>query len=396
MLIFHNPTELEPLLLTTFGASLKPAAAGQPIGQFGTGLKHAIATILRNGGAVRIDTHRQGEPLALAFAQESRTIRGEPLSLITINGESCSFTINLGKNWKPWMAYRELLSNAMDEGGSVAESPLSVPSGTLTTITVQWPELDLAHQNRANYFLTSKPLAAVSGLEVHPLHPTQPNAIFYRGIMVGEQPNPFRYTYNITSELKLTEDRTIAGWDLEYTLGAKLPTITDTTILRTILTAPESHKEHSLTAYTVIPTDSPFATVAQSLARLDPKCVSRIARTWLKEHNPEALLQQPIQLTAVQTTMLTRAHAFCAALGEPVTASVAVYQDLHGAHGKARPGKIMLSLSAFEMGTKFLSTTLLEEHLHATRGMDDYSRQMQDWLLQKIASLHEELTQQPL
>lgn len=41
MLTFHNPGELDPRLITTFGVSIKEST--NPIGYFGTGLKYALA-----------------------------------------------------------------------------------------------------------------------------------------------------------------------------------------------------------------------------------------------------------------------------------------------------------------------------------------------------------------
>lgn len=56
-IIFHNPGELDIRAVTTFGLSVKKS--DNPIGQFGTGLKYAIAVALRHGCDVEICAGRE-------------------------------------------------------------------------------------------------------------------------------------------------------------------------------------------------------------------------------------------------------------------------------------------------------------------------------------------------
>ena len=69
MIVFQNPGLIDMAAVTTMGVSVKNDGA---IGYFGTGLKFAIATILRNKCALTI--HRGLE--AFAFTSEEITIRG--------------------------------------------------------------------------------------------------------------------------------------------------------------------------------------------------------------------------------------------------------------------------------------------------------------------------------
>src|SRR5690606_21178629 len=107
-----------------------------PIGHFGTGLKIAIASILRMGGAITI--YRGMD--RYEFDTIGVVVRGKGFDLVglSINGAEqteLGFTTELGKNWEPWMVMRELESNCRDEAG---ESVLghSVPMQDMTTIHV--------------------------------------------------------------------------------------------------------------------------------------------------------------------------------------------------------------------------------------------------------------------
>lgn len=53
MILFENDGIVPIAAFTTFGLSAKPGSTN-PIGKFGTGLKNAVAIILRLGGKVRL------------------------------------------------------------------------------------------------------------------------------------------------------------------------------------------------------------------------------------------------------------------------------------------------------------------------------------------------------
>src|SRR5690606_26741321 len=136
-----------------------------PIGYFGTGFKYAIAVILRNGG--RIDLYRGTRHFT--FEAGSKTIRGKDFDVIWLfddggPGEDAQcrqlgFTTELGKNWEPWMAYRELHCNALDEGGRTTQltgDPESFIGENYTTIIVNWDKFDEVYTNRHQYFLEKR------------------------------------------------------------------------------------------------------------------------------------------------------------------------------------------------------------------------------------------------
>ena len=113
---FSNNEELDPISITTFGINAKNNDSA--IGYFGTGLKYAIAIILREGCKIAINSCGN----SYKFSLKEQTIRGKSFSVICMNGNPLGFTTELGKNWELWMAYRELHCNTLDEGGTITDS----------------------------------------------------------------------------------------------------------------------------------------------------------------------------------------------------------------------------------------------------------------------------------
>ena len=389
MLIFQNSGEIDPKLVTTFGVNVKPSSQGNPIGFFGTGLKYAIAVTLRLGGSVTIQSGLK----TYAFSISRRELRGKDFEIITMNRRALAFTTEVGKTWEPWMAYREFFCNAKDEpehqvwlGDSV---PL--PEAGLTRIIVEG--LDFIHGERHKYFLESTSLHRVPGLEVHP---TASDTIYYHGIAVSKLQHPSLFTYNLTNQQRLTEDRMLSSqWDFIWHVKAMICELTDKSLLETLLSAPESTLEGELNYTDSRPTEE-FLEVALALrarkAHVNPTALAaaRIAR-------PEHFVPAVAKLGPVQRAQLARAVEFLGELGFTVTQEIRVVESLgKGVLGQALGQLILLSFLAFEKGTKCVAGTILEEHIHIQHNVFDCSRDMQDLLLDKMMSLGEMLLGEPL
>lgn len=204
MLIFKNPGLIPEAAITTMGVNAK--LIDNPIGQFGTGLKYAIAIILRGGGKINIYRGKK----ALEFGIKAQTIRDKDFKIVTMNGKPLGFTDQVGLNWKPWMAYRELFSNCRDEGGSIQQIVYSgeeLGKAKETWIVVEWPELEKIHDNRHQIVLPTEALYTLKGVEVHP--GVDGEHIYYKKIRVLDLTPKSRFTYSLIDEWLLTEDRTL-------------------------------------------------------------------------------------------------------------------------------------------------------------------------------------------
>jgi hypothetical protein len=210
MIVFENSGEIDLTAVTTFGVSVKEGA--NPIGFFGTGLKYAIAVLLRTNCKISVWS---GEDEYI-FGIERVEVRNRPFDFVTMRtGDAVStrlgFTTELGKTWEPWMAYRELYCNTRDEGGEVyachAASSASDPRPGLTQIRVEGDAIEAVHAAAAQYFLEGEPDAVCGNVQIF----RRPSPVlFYRGIRVLKLPRPSLFTYNLLDRVELTEDRTMS------------------------------------------------------------------------------------------------------------------------------------------------------------------------------------------
>lgn len=218
MLIFSTPTSADIDDLLTFGLSAKePPAGTSPFGQFGTGLKYAIAGVLRLGGNITIEIDES----AYVFQTQLRESRGKEFFQISYKTgryartfdpilTPTSFTTALGSHWTPEMLYRELWANTQDEGGVILDPETDsnpAPQGSGTRICISCPEIEAIHADPSGILLSRTEPAIYSSptLEVFPSYSSK---IFANGIAVC---NADSCTYNIISRaLPLTEDRTVA------------------------------------------------------------------------------------------------------------------------------------------------------------------------------------------
>ncbi|WP_217468779.1 hypothetical protein, partial [Staphylococcus aureus] len=116
MIIFRNKGVIDPKSITTFGVSSKENPGA--IGFFGTGLKYAIAILLREGCDITIHAGKR----KLEFGIKRDRVRVDDFNVVTMNNRRLGFTTEVGKTWEVWQAFRELYCNTMDERGEVFEA----------------------------------------------------------------------------------------------------------------------------------------------------------------------------------------------------------------------------------------------------------------------------------
>jgi hypothetical protein len=398
-LIFSNPGELDLRLVQLMGATVKEARS--PIGRFGTGLKYAIAGTLRLGGTMTIwSGHTKAE-----FFSVPEVIRGKEFRTVnmTYNGirERLSFTLDLGSHWEPWMIYRELWSNAKDEGGHVSATPSAPLQGAAghTHIIVRCPELLRIHLSSEEYILPFDPKDTLTpDLEIRN-KPSQYG--YYQNIRVCELPEPADYTYNVLGKLTLTEDRTCDPWVFNHAVVSALMQSNDETLLREIIKPTKDTFEHSLRwdLSWRIPSKA-MTNAAAKVRRESPALLSDRLWTRVKDLLPPEV--PPFLVPSkLEYATISRATLFLSSRGFTVASPVRVLETIGHQWVKAMVGskakdEIWLTRDTLAKGTKFVAATLLEEHLHITHGLRDQSRELQDWLLTKVIDLMEELGGEPI
>lgn len=103
--------------LTLIGSSTKRDQTDK-IGMFGSGWKYALSWLLRNDCHPIIYSGNNKIEIDSAV----RLHRDNPVQVITVNGVETSLTTQMGPKWTGWMALREVISNAIDEGGNTLNS----------------------------------------------------------------------------------------------------------------------------------------------------------------------------------------------------------------------------------------------------------------------------------
>lgn len=390
-LYFQNAGEFDPRAMLTMGVSAKEKDTA--VGFFGTGFKYAIAIVLRLGGSIRIDTCGK----EYEFTVEPTEIRGKTFDIVKMNGQEAGFTTHLGTNWEPWMAYRELYCNAADEYGAV--QTVCQP-GFDTTIHVRCKELYDAFQNHDEYFINTRHREFIGGNHKVEMYRGTSNRIYYRGIAIGQLSAPSMYTYNVLSKVTLTEDRTLKS---EY--DARNPVddficdeLEDEVALHRLLRADTANDwwEDDV----IWPTSCASATflrVAQELVDQGIGVIEKV-RMKLKEINDEKDDYPTFELNTIQRQQLQKAISFLRNIGhDPTNFEIKTVTGMPtGVMGRAIDGVIYISDLAFNMGTKQVTSTLLEEYVHNKYGHNDFDRGMQNWLFDQILSFGEQLTGQPL
>jgi hypothetical protein len=251
VIIFHNPGLMPIDAIRLMGASVKTPGA---FGRFGTGFKYALATILRGGGTVRIwlGDHELGYH-ELGFTTRKVQLKDQVFEEVMLNNETSmlealGFTTQLGKDWEPWMALRELACNARDEGGDfkVIEAATVPPCFSAedgeTVIVVDWPELDQAAKDgELHVFAEGELLHEEDGVRVL----AGPSSyLYHRGVRVWKLPKPAVFTYDITAPVDLTEDRGVKyAFCVVANVRNMMLTTSDRTLIAAVVTAGKDHWE---------------------------------------------------------------------------------------------------------------------------------------------------------
>ena len=391
LVIFENAGEIDERLISSFGVNVKETDS--PIGYFGTGMKYALAILMRENISVEIAI---GEKL-LKVGTTNQSIRGRSFSFITLDGETLNFTTELGKNWKLWMAYRELYTNCMDESGQVYTSESTYPERGTTKIIVDGAAFSKLHQNRGEYFLEGTPLFHNEEVQIHDGENT---AIFFRNIRVFDLPRDSKslFSYNLQTA-DLTEDRTLKStWSAFRNITSAWAVCTNEDLIEKAITADKDTLENVLDYdYVYEKPSKEFLAAARRVARSSHTDINPTVLSFVKKHSVPTL-PEAVELDPLQEEMLARALRFWGKAGFDISSwQIRPVKSLgDGTIGMAKDGVIFISLEAFEPGVKQLAITLFEEFVHLEFKVFDCTRGMQEKLLHIIAKLIEKNTGEPL
>lgn len=381
---FRTEGLIDPRCITTLGVSVKEK--DNPIGYFGTGMKYAIAIILRNGG--KISVWRGMEEIR--FSVKKVQIRNETAEIVCMGDTELGFTTQLGKNWEVWQAFRELYCNTLDESGEILQGDREREDG-YTTIVVQMESFAQCLRDVHLYILQP---ALIHARPTAEFHRGPSNSIFYRSIRVMQRysDKPGKYTINVLQNLELTEDRTV-----KYSSHALMAIAegvlksTDHSFIEAYLTVGPNFAEHEfdLDWGHITPSDT-FLAVARRVASDTSRPINRSCIEVLARHKEKPELIEA-ELLPNEDVAMQRAIEFCKALKYTVDEfPIRIMESLgEGILGCAdvETRQIHIAKRALQMGDLTLAATLIEEWAHIKHGHKDCDRGMQNWLFEQVTRL---------
>lgn len=399
MIIFENAGEIDVRSISTFGVSVKEG--DNPIGFFGTGLKYAIAVLLRTGHKVKIQSGRT----VVRFGLATEVVRGQAFEFVTMATDggtpaSIGFTTQLGKQWELWMAYREIACNCKDEGGRGFHATTVPPAEAGTTrIVVVGDAFEGVFDQAHLYILADKPAMTFGMLEVRNRRGSD---LFYRGVRVMQLNKPGLYTYNLQSQITLTEDRTVKNsWEVSSRIAKGVLQSTDRRFIADVITADSEFFESQLDfhGWGMTPSDEFIQAVGNTISDRRLKVNESAMKVW-KDATRQEFTPREITLTKVQLISLQRALDFCERIGFSIRGAypIKVVETLgSGGLGLAENNTIYIAERVFHLGgSKQLASTLIEEYVHLRHGYEDMTRELQSFLFEKLVSIGEELAGEPL
>lgn len=390
-IVFENKGEIDPLLMTTFGVNVKET--DNPIGFFGTGLKYGLAILAREGCGVVVQAGEQ----SYTFGKKSVELRGKGFEFVTMNGDALGFTTELGKKWDLWMAYREVYCNTQDEGGKVYEAEeIPTPTAGVTRVIVSGERFVQVARDHDRYFLVTEP--HIKGERIN-IHQGQSAGAYFRTVMVGKlSAKPTIYTYNCIAGLDLTEDRTMKHpFLMTHYIAAAILTCDDVRVIRDAVTATDDFHESDMDFDISHTPSMAFMEVVGALVRDRIGKVNQSAVEKYRKHAGGKVTPDPVMLNKVEQAMLRKALAFCSKIGFDIKYEIVVAESLGSdLLGMAKDQTVYIAHRAFMIGTKCVAGTLIEEHVHLKHGHADCTRPMQNYLLDRMVSLGELATGEPL
>lgn len=182
-LTISNKGLLDVRLVSLMGGTTK-RGNDYKIGRFGSGLKYALAWLVRNNVDFKIFIGHQ----EVQITTRTERIQGTDFDVLYIDGERTSISSSMGTDWEAWMIVREIFCNAIDEGDyerTITDEPTGAEDRTTFCLQLIDGIKDTV-DNWSDYFLYGT--APLYETKEFAIYPPGPHLSFYKnGVLIHRQ-----------------------------------------------------------------------------------------------------------------------------------------------------------------------------------------------------------------
>lgn len=232
-LVITNQGEIEEGALRFLGGSDKPGVQNK-IGYFGSGNKYALSFFARNKYDITIYSGLN----ELKITTRERVFRNKAFQIIHINERETDITTEFGKDWKLWQAFREIYSNAIDEGNAtVFLADEYTPAQEKTVFVIgNTTELNDLYENFDEYFSFRRCDCLFSDNKdvIHERLNKESGYVYRKGIRVYEDPIDTLFDYDF-NDISIDESRITGSYNITSGVSALMRYTTNVEMLAEFL-----------------------------------------------------------------------------------------------------------------------------------------------------------------
>jgi hypothetical protein len=387
------------------------------IGYFGSGLKYAIATLMRND----IDFRVFSGPNEVCFTQKDVVFRGESLKVICIDDKETSLTTGLGPAWEIWMALREIVCNAMDEeSASFSQCETIVPDETTSFyIPLVGHVLEFAEAWDMYFSFNRTPIHENLHGRIYPKSNAK-SRIYRKGVLCYEHNDEtglYDYDFN---DININESRLAECFKADC-MGARIwMACDDEDLLRTFVSRIDERFSHAREArfhWDCVLND--FSPVWYSILEDRFVIPKNLSGLFVKEQGKqESLVLDNDLATSLSGKFpdlnfagklagnsgqwircdisrenqyrINKALQFFEEVKINITAPIELVSFTRKETlGMAEDGKILLSEKLMSKGIRMIARAILEEHAHLESKYNDETREFENYLFEQMLTLLE-------